>query len=113
MSRLRPGLSEAERATMTGMAPGIREAVVGGEGFRVAGQTEPGGGPGPWSPWRPGATSRRRGTRTGVSRRRFARPPPGRAERPPGSPVGQVPAGRHAGPVGRYMTVGERLTITM
>jgi hypothetical protein len=39
---LRPGLSEAERATMAEMAPWICETVVDGEDFWVAGRTEPG-----------------------------------------------------------------------
>jgi phenylpropionate dioxygenase-like ring-hydroxylating dioxygenase large terminal subunit len=39
---LRPGLSEADRARATDMAPWICEKVVDGEDFWVAGRTEPG-----------------------------------------------------------------------
>ena len=39
---LRPGLSEADHARATDMAPWICEKVVDGEDFWVAGRTEPG-----------------------------------------------------------------------
>lgn len=113
-SYLRPGLSEAERATMTEMAPWICETVVDGEDFWVAGRTEPGGAgrsPGHRGvrAQRAGAAAPAPGLRGGASGcRRTA----GRSDRRVARPV-RFPAGRHAGPVGRYMTVGERLAITM